>query len=234
PEIAVLTHTGSAHLENFNSKSDLIQEKSKLFQNVKKIIYNSENELTNRFIQENYSDTKFQLFSFGKNKNDTIQILKIDETQSGKLILIHHKNQNYSFPIPFHDAASVENILTVLTAISAVGLDLENYLPLTQNLMPIEMRLEIKEAIRDSIVINDSFNSDLHSVKVALDVLAQQPFPRKSLVLTAVLQSNLNKDELYWKVWELVNSYELNDSILIGGFISIYKNLFYTDARIFS
>src|SRR5690606_36776897 len=86
----------------------------------------------------------------------------------------------------------------------------------------------------DSIVINDSFNSDLHSVKVALDVLAQQPFPRKSLVLTDVLQSNLNKDELYRKVSELVNSYELNDLILIGESIPDYKNLFKTDARIFS
>src|SRR5690606_33177865 len=133
-----------------------------------------------------------------------------------------------------HDAASVENILTGFTALSALGVDVENYLPLTQNLLPVEMRLEIKKAISDSIVINDSFNSDLHSVEVALDVLAQQPFPRKSLVLTDVLQSNLNKDELYRKVSELVNSYELNDLILIGEFIPNYKNLFKTDARIFS
>ena len=233
PEIAVLTHTGSAHLENFESKEQLIHEKLKLFKNAKEIIYNSENELINKFLKEKFSDNEFQLFSFGKNENDTVQIISIDEIPTGKKIQIRFNSKKYILQIPFHDAASVENILTVLTTVSALGLNLEKYLPLTKNLLPIEMRLEIKEAIRDSIVINDAFNSDLHSVKVALDVLAQQPFPRKSLVLTDVLQSNLNKDELYKKVSELVNSYELDDLILIGEFIPDYKNLFKTEARTF-
>src|SRR5690606_10748117 len=146
PEIAVLTHTGSAHLENFNSKSDLIIEKFKLFKNVEKVIYNSENEFITKFMQERFTDAKFQLFSFGNNENDTVQIISIDEIPTGKNIQIRFNSKKYTFKIPFQDSASVENILTVLTTISALGLDLENYLNQTQTLLPIEMRLEIKEA----------------------------------------------------------------------------------------
>lgn len=234
PEIGVLTHIGSAHLENFGSKEELIDEKLKLFQNVKKLIYNSDKELIKNKIQQTFPKNQFEFYAFGKNENDTIKILSISDEKSGKQIEINWNSKTYKFQIPFHDDASVENILTVLTTIAALNLDLEKYLPKTANLLPIEMRLEIKEAIRESILINDTFNSDLHSVKVALNVLAQQPFPRKSLVLTDVLQSNLEENELYKKVAELVNNYQINDLVLIGDFIPKHKNLFKTEARTFA
>jgi len=230
PEIGVFTHLSSAHLENFESKEALVREKLKLFKNAKKIIYNSGNELINKELK----DSKIEKFTFGKNEKDTIQLLSINEIPSGKALKIRFDSKEFQFQIPFHDEASVENILTVLTTILALDLNLEKYLHKTSTLLPIEMRLEIKEAIRDSVLINDTFNSDLQSVKVALDVLAQQPFPRKSLVLTDVLQSNLAEEELYKKVSELVNSYQIDDLILIGEFIPKYKNLFQTEARIFS
>src|SRR5690606_1208211 len=227
PEIGVFTHLSSAHLENFESKEALIREKLKLFKNAEKIIYNSDNELINKELK----DSKIEKFTFGKNEKDTIQVLSINEIPTGKELKVRFDSKEFQFQIPFHDEASVENILTVLTTILALDLNLELYLPKTAALLPIEMRLEIKEAIRDSVLINDTFNSDLHSVKVALDVLAQQPFPRKSLVLTDVLQSNLAEKDLYQKVSELVNAYQVDDLILIGEFIPKYKNFFHTDAR---
>lgn len=230
-EIGILTHISSAHLENFSSNEEIIREKIKLFQNAETIIYNSDNELVERILNEVYPDKKF--FTFGKKNGSTLRLVSTLELSKGTEIKIEYQSQEYSFQIPFHDEASVENILTVLTVIVALELDLSEYLPLTSQLLPIEMRLEIKEAIRDSVVINDSFNSDLHSVKVALDVLAQQAFPRKSLVLTDVLQSKLNKDELYQKVANLVNSHQIDDLVLIGEFIPKYKNLFQTTARTF-
>lgn len=231
PEIGILTHISSAHLENFSSKEKIIKEKIKLFKNSEFIIYNYDNELVKRILKEIYPDKKF--FTFGKKSGSTIQIISTQEISKGTEIKIEYQSKEFSFPIPFHDEASIENILTVLTAIVALELDLTDYLPLTSHVLPIEMRLEIKEAIRDSVVINDSFNSDLHSVKVALDVLAQQAFPRKSLVLTDVLQSSLDKDELYQKVADLVNSHQIDDLVLVGEFIPKYKNLFQTAARTF-
>lgn len=231
PETGILTHISSAHMENFSSNEEIIREKIKLFRHSETIIYNSDNELVERILSEVYPDKKF--FTFGKKNGSTLRLVSTRELSKGTEIKIEYQSKEYSFQIPFHDEASVENILTALTLIPALELDLGEYLPSTSQLLPIEMRLEIKEAIRDSILINDSFNSDLHSVKVALDVLAQQAFPRKSLILTDVLQSNLNKDELYQKVANLVNSHQIDDLVLIGEFIPKYKNLFQTPARTF-
>lgn len=95
------------------------------------------------------------------------------------------------------------------------------------------MRLEIKEAINDSILINDSFNSDLNSLKIGLDVLNQQSRERKSLILTDILQSNLTDDALYAEVARLVNPYHFTEVVLIGEKIATYKHLFETNVRAF-
>lgn len=231
PKIGVLTHIGSAHLENFSSKEELIKEKLKLFKNVESIVFNADDELVKDLILKEFSDRK--LFSFGNGNDNVIQLKSISNTDWGRSINIAFENENLNFTIPFKDSASIENVLTTLTTIAALDLDVRKFLPKTSNLLPVEMRLEIKEAIRDSILINDTFNSDLHSVKVALDVLAQQPFPHKSLVLTDILQSNLEPDKLYRKVADLVNNYPINDLILIGDTLPKYRDWFKADARTF-
>lgn len=231
PKIGVLTHMGSAHLENFVSKNELIQEKIQLFKQVESIVYCADDALVQKNIQENYADR--QLFSFGRSAENNIQLLSTSTDKEGTNIQIQYQNEVLQFKIPFKDTASVENVLTTLTTILALGLDLKSYLAQTFQLLPVEMRLEIKEAIRDSIVINDTFNSDLHSVKVALDVLAQQAFSHKSLVLTDILQSDLPPDRLYKQVAEWVNAYSIQDLILIGETLPKYRDLFQADARTF-
>lgn len=232
PQIGLITHIGSAHLENFENRQQLILEKLKLFKNTEKIIYNSDNELLDKLIRENYNNK--ELISFGHSESCYLQITKIKTEDNFQKINFKIHSKEYNVKINFLDKASTENILSVLTTVSILTGNLEKYLPLCTELLPIEMRLEIKEGIRNSLIINDSFNSDLASVKVALDVLAQQSLPRKSLVLTDVLQSNLNKDELYKEVSELVNAYPVDDLILIGKEISKYRKLFKKDTRVYN
>ena len=231
PKIGVLTYMGSAHLENFNSKEELILEKLKLFKKCESLVFNADNELVKELVDKNCANQK--KISFGKEKDNTIQLLSTATIPTGKEVRIRWNSKDITYQLPFRDSASIDNSLTALTTISAMGLDVENYIEKIKTLLSVEMRLEIKEAIRDSILINDTFNSDLHSVKVALDVLAQQPFPHKSLVLTDILQSDLNKDRLYRKVADLVNSYQINDLVLIGDYIPRYRDLFKADARTF-
>lgn len=231
PQIGLLTHTGSAHLENFSSREELILEKLKLFKNTEKIIFNADDEPASHLVRTTYPDK--QLITFGTGSNNHLQLIQVQKQDNCQKISFLFKEKNYQIEIPFPDKGSAENMLCVLTFLSVLNIGFENYLNDCKSLLPIEMRLEIKEGIRNSLIINDSFNSDLHSVKVALDVLAQQSFPKKSLVMTDVLQSSLNKDLLYKEVAELVNSYSIDELILIGKHITKYKHLFDAKPRIF-
>ena len=231
PQIGVLTHIGTAHLENFETREQLIREKLKLFKTAQIIIFNGDDALLRQMIEEIYPDKA--IITFGKSPENQFHILGIQKLQNSQQISFQLNAVNYRIEIPFLDEASVENICCVLTVIHTLKIDFEKHLNACKSLQPIEMRLEIKEGIRNSVIINDAFNSDLHSVKVAMDVLVQQPFSRRSVVLTDVLQSSLDKDILYREVANLINSYPIDNLILIGEFIPQYKNLFQVDSRVF-
>ena len=229
--IGVLTKIGEAHLENFESQEQLIQEKLKLFTNVDKLVYNIENEKLHQAILQNPKLADKVKITYGYSDAALIKIKAITLKESTTAISILHNQESFTYSIPFTDDASIKNSLICLTTLIALDIDYKLYVNNFKELLPIEMRLEIKEAINNSIIINDSFNSDLNSLKIGLNVLNQQTKERKSLVLTDILQSNLTDNELYQKVADLVNPYQFTEIVLIGENISKYKDLFQSYVR---
>ena len=94
-------------------------------------------------------------------------------------------------------------------------------------LQPIAMRLELKEGVNNSLVINDSYNSDINSLSIALDHLSNVSGNRERiLILSDILQSGYSDSELYIKVAELINRSKVSRLIGIGDKIREYSDLF--------
>lgn len=73
-------------------------------------------------------------------------------------------------------------------------------------LSPVAMRLEMKEGINNCSVINDSYNSDLGSLTIALDFLNQQKQHKKrTVILSDILQSGKDETALYREVSSLLD-----------------------------
>ena len=234
PTIGVLTKIGDAHLENFENQEELILEKLKLFSHVDKLVFNIENEKVLQAILENEYLAKIDKYTYGYSDFATVQIKQILSNQNNTQISILHNQEEFTYSIPFIDDASVKNSLICLTTLISLNTDYKQLKNEFSQLLPIEMRLEIKEAINNSILINDTFNSDLNSLKIGLNVLNQQPRDKKSLVLTDILQSNLTDEELYQQTSDLVNSYHFDEIVLIGEKISQFKHLFQSYVRSFN
>lgn len=82
-------------------------------------------------------------------------------------------------------------------------------------LEPIAMRLEVKEGKNNCLLINDSYNSDLGSLDIALDFLyrrSQSKGLRRTLILSDILETGQNTPTLYRQVAQLVNTAALNAS----------------------
>ena len=231
PTIGVLTKIGNAHLENFKDEEQLIREKLKLFTNVDKLVYNIENEQLHQIISDDEHLSKIDKITYGYTDSALVQIKEIIQEETNTKISILHNQEVFTFSIPFQDDASIKNSLICLTTLIGLNIDYKQYKSNFSELLPIEMRLEIKEAINNSIIINDSFNSDLNSLKIGLNVLNQQKKARKTLVLTDILQSNLSDQELYQQTADLVNPYHFTEIVLIGDKISNYKDLFQSYVR---
>lgn len=231
PTIGVLTKIGEAHLENFENQDELINEKLKLFTNVERLVFNIENEKVHQAILTNEHLSKIDKYTYGHSDSATVKILEVVSSLTNTSISILHNQEKFTFSIPFTDDASIKNSLICLTTLISLNIDYKQIKDEFSQLLPIEMRLEIKEAINHSILINDTFNSDLNSLKIGLNVLNQQPREKKSLVLTDILQSNLSDEDLYQETANLVNAYHFDEIVLIGEKITLFKNLFQSYVR---
>ncbi|MBO5685063.1 MAG: alanine racemase [Alistipes sp.] len=98
----------------------------------------------------------------------------------------------------------------------------------------LAMRLEVKEGIHDSLLVNDAYNLDLNSLALALDYLHTVAMGRRRvLVLSDVAQSGLSDEVLYTRIGEMVARVGVDLVIGIGPHIGRHaakfgcKGLFY-------
>ena len=99
--------------------------------------------------------------------------------------------------------------------------------PDMSQLQSVAMRLEVKEGINNSLIINDAYNSDINSLAIAIDYLHSVSAGRSTvLILSDIAQSGTEDKSLYLRVAELVAKSNTDRIICIGEHISACKNLF--------
>lgn len=222
PQIGLLTHIGSAHAANFESEEKLINEKIKLFKDSKTIIYNGDNSLVDHKIKELYSSKK--LISYGFKKEN--QVFIKNDIFKDESVIVKYFDDELAFPVHQRDEATLTNALALITVLKELGIENQKIVEKINALKAIEMRLEAIEGIKSNIIINDSFNLDLDSLKTALQFLNEYKKPKKSLVLTDIVGVNSNSQELYEEVSDLVNEQRFDSVFLIGHEISKFSSLF--------
>ncbi|UFH30563.1 bifunctional UDP-N-acetylmuramoyl-tripeptide:D-alanyl-D-alanine ligase/alanine racemase [Chryseobacterium sp. C-71] len=222
PQIGLMTHIGTAHAANFKSEEDLINEKIKLFKNSEVIIFNGDNLLVDRKIREIYSSKKLISYGFKEN-NDVFFKNNISRNED---VVVTYFDEEITFPVHQRDEATLTNALALITVLKELNISNDKIVDKINALKAVEMRLEAIEGIKNNIVINDSFNLDLDSLKTALQFLNEYKKSKKSLVLTDIIGVNANSQELYEEVSELVNEQNFENLFLIGEEITQFKDLF--------
>jgi alanine racemase len=222
PQIGLLTHIGTAHAANFSSEEQLIDEKISLFKNSEVIIYNGDNSLVKQKIKKSYSDKK--LISYGFKKEN--QVFIKSNISKDDNIIVDYFGEEISFPAHQRDEATLTNAMALITVLKELNIENKKIVEKINLLKAVEMRLEAIEGIKGNIVINDSFNLDLDSLKTALQFLNEYNKSKKSLVLTDIVGVSTNTKELYEEVSELVNEQHFDSVFLIGGEISKFSELF--------
>lgn len=222
PTIGILTNIGGAHQENFFSLQEKCMEKISLFKDCDVVIYNGDNEmiancvaksmLTAREIAWSKTDDEKPLF---------IKSIKKDDT--GTRVKYRYLGFDNEYRIPYIDDASIENSLNCLATCLYLMLPPEQIKERMAKLEPVAMRLEVKEGKNNCILINDSYNSDLASLDIALDFLyrrSQSKKLKRTLILSDILETGQSTSQLYRKVAQYVRSRGIEKLIGIGADIS--------------
>jgi UDP-N-acetylmuramyl pentapeptide synthase len=94
-----------------------------------------------------------------------------------------------------------------------------------ERLAAVSMRLELKHGINDCSIIDDSYNSDIQSLEIALNFLNQQnQHQKKRLILSDIYQSGLEQDALYRQVAQMVSDKQIDSFIGVGTAINERQN----------
>ncbi len=234
PTIGVFTHLGEPHQENFSGFEEKAAEKMKLFKNCKALIYCSDHSIIDKLAHsEEYSH--LERYSWSAEKPAFLQIQHIGKQQSQTRITYLFKGEQNTLTIPFIDDASVENAVHVATFLFYLGYSSAIVSEKIKNLAPVAMRLELKQGINQCTLINDSYNSDLGSLSIALDFLVnQRQHVEKTVVLSDILQSGQSGELLYKEVASLVKNKNINHFIGIGPEITRFKYLFPEDSEFYA
>lgn len=194
PTIGIFTNIGEAHQEGFENLKEKAKEKLQLFKTAQQIIFCSDyEEISNALL-----NSPAKLFDWSRKKQAKLSIISIGKNAANTAITASYMGNEIKFSIPFTDEASVENAITCCCVLLQLGIDQSLIQTKMLQLRPIGMRLEMKKAINNCTLINDSYSADLSSLQIALNFLTQQKqHTKRTVILTDFLQSGKSDKELY-------------------------------------
>lgn len=249
PTIGVFTYLGDAHQEHFPSLQLKCTEKMVLFKDAEKVVCCADDLVVRRSLSASHlngevitwskTDNNARFYASSIEKGESATIVKYEYQQpveAGEGEEPSFCTVTGSYEIPFISDSSIDNSITCAVTALIMGLtpdDLAARMPLLE---PVGMRLEVKEGRRGLTLINDSYNSDINSLTIALDFMHRRPDHkgrRRVLVLSDLLQSGIPKERLYSDVNELVKANGVEKLIGIGDDICDMASLFEIEDKVF-
>ncbi|MDR0969415.1 MAG: bifunctional UDP-N-acetylmuramoyl-tripeptide:D-alanyl-D-alanine ligase/alanine racemase [Lentimicrobiaceae bacterium] len=241
PTIGLITNIGTAHGENFSKVEQKIDEKLKLFKESEKLVYCFDDKRIHSGIQRADFLKNTQLFTWSKQSKAANLYIRSQQVSSQQTTIeAIYKQKTIQITIPFTDEASIENAIHCWSIALLLGVSEQAIAERMKNLTGIAMRLELKAGINNCTIIDDSYNSDINSLAIALDFMNQQQQHKyKTLILSDMLQNENNESALYNHIARLVSAKGVDFIIGIGESIGKYsdyfavKKLFYQNTESF-
>lgn len=226
PTVGMLTNLGAAHQENFKSMEDKCHEKLKLFHDSKAIVYPYDDEIVRKCV-ESYEYKGEQIAWSMKDSSVKMFVKSVDKKDTQTTISYVFNGKEASYTLPFIDEASIANSITCAAVALHLGLTTDEIAQRMPAIEPVAMRLEVKQGQHGCTLINDSYNSDVNSLDIALDFMNRRPDHegrRRTLILSDIYQSGEDGATLYKEVSDLAVKRGVEKFIGIGPEISRYAD----------
>ncbi len=127
--------------------------------------------------------------------------------------LIPASNENHPYV--------ASNIELCAAAMSFLGYDEDVIRDKLKLLYPLSMRLEVLDAINDSVIINDAYSADLESLEIALQLQSRlNNGHQKCLIISDMEDMGLDQKLLLSSISHLLDKYPQDQIFLVGDKIS--------------
>lgn len=223
PTVGVLTNIGQAHQENFLSLDIKCTEKMQLLSRCQTAVLNESDNCVAHCAEALPQEVRRMVWNTQANTRpsdeNTVVVRSVEREGTCATVHFAYHGQASQYTIPFTHQAAVENSLTCLVTCLALGLPLDETCRRLGRLEPVAMRMEVKDGVRGCTLINDTYNSDIHSLDIALDFMNRRPDTkqqRRTLILSDILQSGESPRALYGQVAEMARRRNIARVIGVG------------------
>jgi len=213
PQIGILTNIGDAHSSGFRSKEEKLKEKLLLFRESQIVIYNKDEVLADKIISQ---ELEQKSISWGHARDADIQILDKVIERAGQRLTIQHGVERFVLHLPFSSQIMADNCMHVISYLildNWTEAEIQNGI---SEFSTLPNRLEVKQGIHDSLIIDDSYSSDPVSMQKALEKLEQLANDKKQVVILTPYEQQKNPAELYQNLSKLLHAKKISRIVGIG------------------
>jgi UDP-N-acetylmuramoyl-tripeptide--D-alanyl-D-alanine ligase len=183
PTIGIITNIGIFHLDKCKTLENYVLAKGEIIEGLKNkgtLLVNGDDENIATLPLKDY---KGKLVSFGKSAGTDLRAtdIKMDSRQTKFTMTYDYKQ--YSVVLPCLGEHQAYNAMAAIGAVLNVGVDITNAILALQSFNVLEKHLQVKQGIKDSIIIDDSWSLTPGALKEALKVLQSIAYNRKKIVL---------------------------------------------------
>ncbi len=204
PKYAILTAVGNQHLSLFGSRKNLIESKKELLEAIPKSgkIYINKDIVEWDKIIENLKPSVC-LYS-DKNKTD-IYAKKVVSLGISLTATIVYGNKELTIKTSLLGSHNITNLLPGIALAFDLGMSQEQVTKAIANLNPLNAKLSLHRGIRDSVILNDSGNSNVEGFLAAIKTADKLHQSRKIIVSKGIIELGPEKTNSYLRIINELN-----------------------------
>lgn len=219
PNIAVITAIGSSHIEYFKTIQNIVKEKSSILDRLDQqdwAIINQDEEL----LHDTIAKVKSNLKTFGRSGLSDVYLSNIHITQYdghyGTSFKLKHKGSETPMFLPLVLGWQHAQAAASACAVGLVlGMNLVEIGEALNQYTPVKGRTNLIAGIKNSWIIDDTYNASPQSSKVALEILAEMP-GRKIAIFGDMLELGSLSEEGHQAVGRIVFELGIDYLFVIG------------------
>ena len=173
PKVALVNNAGTAHIGELGSREAIARAKGEIFEGLAEdgvAVINEDDNFSGYWKSLNKNR---RIISFGfKEDSDVSASFQIQNIYSQ--IMLKTPNGSIQFNLKMLGEHNVRNALAASAVAVALGISNESIANGLSQINPVKGRLNWLDGINGAAVIDDTYNANPDSVRMAIDVLAQQ------------------------------------------------------------
>jgi UDP-N-acetylmuramoyl-tripeptide--D-alanyl-D-alanine ligase len=218
PHVALVTAIAPAHIEFFDGIEGIADAKGEVFSGLEPggtAIIPFDSTQRERLI-EHAKPHAARILTFGLGKGADVRAHQAVATSRGSLITATLPDAELCFTVGQHGAHWVSNALAVIAAVSALGGDLAVAGLALAELEGMTGRGARYTLANGALLIDESYNANAASMAATLQVLADEPAPRRIAVLGEMRELGSESEALHSGIAEPLLAANVAFAMLVG------------------